>query len=362
MAEEESIETVLSEAERQVLIAHIEVEEPAETPNNNHYQFRPHTLDQAANYFCGLRTDWTVAYRSLLASGMLCEHDSGHYMLTGVGQQVARNERRQHPPIWYWYREFYPIVAASDVYGRFCERLYGRDLRQLGFSDQAQIDRLVTVGELATRTRILEIGCGLGFVGEYLSDRCGASVLGIDNTPEAVTLALQRTTAKRDRVTYAMGDLNHLDHLDHLDQVTPQPEPGTFDIIVSIDSLYFADDLASTLLALRSFLAPGGRMLVGYSCFAFDPDQPRTHLSADGNPLALALRAVGLRYTTWDLTEDMFHLMRRKHQLAKDMRDQFEAEGSGRLLTHLLTESDGDTTPYDPATCGTSRFLYRIDV
>ncbi len=40
----------MKEAERQVLIATIEMEEPIETDNNRGYQFYPKTLEEAASY------------------------------------------------------------------------------------------------------------------------------------------------------------------------------------------------------------------------------------------------------------------------------------------------------------------------
>src|SRR5512146_561253 len=123
----------IAEAERQVLIALIELAEPIETPNNTHYNFYPKTLEDAATYFRSLRQDWTMASARLAARGLL-NHGEAGYTLTSAGAALARQERLDHPPIWYWYREYYTITRRSRAYSRFCEDLYGRDMCQTDFS------------------------------------------------------------------------------------------------------------------------------------------------------------------------------------------------------------------------------------
>ena len=307
---------MLTEAERQALIALIELDEPVETPNNNHYSFYPTDLEAAATYFYGLREDWGEAYESLAAGGWLAQEPDG-WALTEAGRAAARQERQDHPPIWYWYRVFYPLAARSGVYGQFCQQLYGRDLRQAGFSDMAQMELLLKVGGLGRESRVLDLGCGLGYAAEYLSDESGARMWGLDYTPEAVALANARTANRRERLAFVEGNLDALNF-----------PAGGFDCLVSIDTLYMPSDLPATLRAMRNLLAPGGQMLVYYSAFAFDP-AGREALEADCTPLARGLQAVGLAYQTWDVTENTFQMMRRKARLAEDFREAFEAEGSG---------------------------------
>jgi SAM-dependent methyltransferase len=338
----------LAEAERQVLIAFIELDEPFETPNNTHYTFYPKTLEEAALYFRSVCEDWGSAYTSLANRGLLHNKQQG-FSLTEVGAAIARQERLDHPPIWYWYREYYTITSRSQAYAHFCEALYGRDLCQTNFSDMAQLDLLIQVSNLKPGDRVLDLGCGKGQFAEYLSDVSGARVWGIDYVPEAIQQALERTNAKRNRLDFQVGNFDHLNY-----------PPGSFDRLVSIDTIYMPNNLPATLGVMRDLLAPGGKMFIFYLTLLFDPAQRRELLHPDQNDLARALRLIGLPYRTWDLSEPTFHLMRRKHQLAKSMRPEFEAEGTLFLYDHLIAESDGGTAPYDPQTGTLSRYLYEV--
>jgi SAM-dependent methyltransferase len=339
--------TPLSEAERQVLIAIIELCEPVETPNNTHYTFYPKTLEEAASYFRSLRQDWAPAYASLSARGLL----QPDQLLSPAGMALARQERRDHPPIWYWYREFYTITSRSQAYSRFCAALYGRDLCQTDFSDMAQVNSLIQTAGIKPGDRVLDLGCGKGLLAEYISDSTGARAWGVDYTPEAIQQALERTAAKRGQLDFQIGNFDHLDF-----------PPGSFDVLVSIDTLYMPNDLPATLRALRNFLTPGGKLMAFYSAMLFDPALPRETLLPDGTDLARALQQVGLPYRAWDFSEPTFHLMRAKHRLAQTMRAEFEAEGTLFLYNHLMAEADGGTEPYDPRTANMTRYLYQVTV
>ena len=338
----------INEAERQVLIALIELQEPVETPNNNFYTFYPANLEAAAAYFRSLREDWSAAYASLSARGLLAAAPGG-WRLTGAGAEFARRERLDHPPIWYWYREFFPLAARSRAYQCFCTQLYEVDLQQAGFSDRKQIDDLVARGALGAQTRLLDLGCGLGGVAEYISDATGACAWGLDYTPEAVRLAKERTAAKRARLDFYEGNLDHLEAFDR-----------KFDTLLSIDSIYMPNQLSETLLNMKTLLEPGGQMLIFYSCFVFDPNAPREWLEADRSPLAQALQDLGMAYRAWDYTEDLFHLMRRKRKLALAMQAEFAAEGADLLYDFLYNESDGGEGPFEGERWNISRYLYRV--
>lgn len=77
-----------SEAEIQALIAHLELAQPIETPNNIDYPFYPQNLAQAEGYFRRTLLDWSAAYPRLVAQGLLTQHD-GAYALTADGMRAA---------------------------------------------------------------------------------------------------------------------------------------------------------------------------------------------------------------------------------------------------------------------------------
>lgn len=61
-----------------------------------------------------------------------------------------------------------------------CERVFGRDLGQHGYMNQAQLDLLLQVLQLDASHHGLDLGCGNGLIAEYVSDRTGAHITGLD--------------------------------------------------------------------------------------------------------------------------------------------------------------------------------------
>ena len=156
--------------------------------------------------------------------------------------------------MWDFYDNFYRATAASAAHSEFCTRVFGIDLCQHGFADVAQLDALVAAAQLGPGQHVLDLGCGSGLIAEYLSDHSGAHVTGLDYVPDAIRQACERTRAKADRLDFVVGDINAL--------VLP---PAAFDVIVSIDTIYFSDDYSTTIAALAQALRPGGRLAFLYS-------------------------------------------------------------------------------------------------
>jgi ubiquinone/menaquinone biosynthesis C-methylase UbiE len=337
-----------SEAEIQALIALLELACPKETPNNNFYTFFPKTLEEAATYFRKYRVDWTEAYASLVAQGLLVQAGA-LYHLTEAGRAQAERIRDARPPNWYWYKDLFNEAPRSPAFARFCETLYGKYLCQAGFSDMVQLDAMLYALDLGERSRVLDLGCGIGLVAEYFSDVSGAHFSGMDYIPDAIAQAQERTTSKRQRLSFHVGNLDDL----------PFP-PGSFDALVSIDTLYMPNDLDSTLDQMRNLLTPGGRMAIFYTHMLWESGSSRESLQADKTPLGQALGQAGLAYHTQDFTAATYGLMQRKRQLAEAMRADFAAEGRSFLCDHLVAESESSPAPFDPQTSTMSRYLYVV--
>lgn len=341
-----------TEAEIQLLIALIELAQPIETPNNTHYRFYPQTLADAESYFRGLREDWSPAYTSLAARGLIVPAGEG-WRLTPAGAAEAARLRAARPPIFYWYQEYYAEAPHSQAYAKFCAALYGRALCQANFSDMAQLDALVATTGLGPGHRVLDLGCGVGLIAEYLSDLTAAQVTGLDYSPVAIAEAERRTAAKRHRLAFTVGNLDHL----------PFPRQS-FDTLISLDTLYMPNDLDATLAQMVNLLTPGGQMAVFYLHMLWGlppghPD-PRRTLCPEGTPLGEALARAGLRYTTQDFSAATYAHLQRKHRLGQALRDEFVAEGRGWLADYILAEAEASDAPFDPATTPLVRYLYHI--
>jgi len=233
-----------------------------------------------------------------------------------------------------FYTAFYAAIQHSRAHARFCGRVFGRDLGQHGFADQAQLELLLQVLDLHPGQRVLDLGCGSGLISEYISDCTGAHLTGLDYIPEAIRQAQDRTAAKSERLEFVVGDINRL-----------ELPGGAFDAVVSIDTIYFGEDYAVTIEALKAALQPGGQMAFLYS-HGREPwvpvsEFPKETLPPDSTPLAAALQANHLAFRTWDLTRQDYDLAQRRKAVLEDLKAEFEAEGNLFIFQNRLGDANG---------------------
>ncbi len=233
-----------------------------------------------------------------------------------------------------FYTNYYAAIEHSQAHHTFCERVFGRDLSQHGFANLEQLELILHITGLAATHRALDLGCGNGMIAEYLSDRTGAHVTGLDYIPQAINHAQQRTASKAQRLAFRVGDINQL----HL-------PPNAFDVILSIDSIYFSDDYISTLSNLTAALRPSGQMAFLYS-YGREPWVPKETFPAamlipDQTPLAQALQASHLPFQIWDLTDQDYRLAQRRKKVLTELQPQFEAEGLQAIYKNRLGDAEG---------------------
>ncbi len=236
-----------------------------------------------------------------------------------------------------FYERYYELVPSSPVHTLFCERAFGLDLGQHGFADLAQLDALIEATDMRPGQPVLDVGCGDGRIAEYLSDRTGAYVTGLDYIPEAIRVARERTAAKAERLAFVVGDLNALDL-----------PAQSFGVILSIDTIYFSQDYARTIGQLAAALRPGGLMVFLYSYGWEPPALPETFdtatLPAERTPLAEALRANGLDFCSQDWTAADCILARSRLGILEEMESQFRDGGLDFIYENRLAEAQGIAT------------------
>jgi SAM-dependent methyltransferase len=294
--------------------------------------------------------DWDETLTGLVDQGLLACQEEG-YALTEPGRERAVQISHVRPPMWFWYDAFYRATRTSRAYATLCERTLGRNLTQHGFSDMGQLGKLLEVTALGAENRVLDLGCGSGAMAEYISDATGAHVTGVDYIPEAIRQARERTADKRHRLAFRVGVLGALD----------LPLHG-YDTLISIDTLYFTDDLAGTVKRLRALLVPGGQMGIFYS-HGVGPGTPietfsRDTLPADNTPLAQALRANGLRFRAWDYTAADYRHAQLKEQVTEELQAEFEAEGNLFLYDNRRGEAEGVKKAIEAGLH--ARYLYHV--
>lgn len=233
-----------------------------------------------------------------------------------------------------FYNNFYRATQTSAAHASFCQRVFGLDLCQHGFADVGQLDALLAAASVRPNHHVLDVGCGSGLIAEYMAERSGACVSGLDFAPEAIRQAKARTNGKGERLAFFEGDINDL-----------RLPANAYDVITSIDSIYFSQDYVATIAALKQALRPGGRLAFYYS-FGREPwvpvaDFPAAQLPAFKTPLACALHANGLAFVTLDFTADEYRLATLRKNVLNGLRAQFEAEDNLFLYENRLGDANG---------------------
>jgi SAM-dependent methyltransferase len=227
----------------------------------------------------------------------------------------------------------------SPVFGRFCERVYGRMLNQYGTADMEQLDLLVKVLALPAAAEVLDAGCGTGRTTQYLAEATGARFTGLDNVPAAIERARLRAEAIPGRLAFKFGTMDAMEFPD-----------ASFDAIVAIESLYFPKDLTATTKRFKELLRPGGRMGLFFTDFGEKPARP------EETRLGVSLEACGLTFEAHDLTEHDRRFWRRAKEVGESLREEAAAEGNDDLL-HL---GETDVVMGLIAKGGHARYLYLI--
>lgn len=329
----------LPEAEQQVLIALWEMQTREQVPDQA-------ALEQEGQaYFRRSKADWRGAVERLAAQDALAV-TQGAIHLSDHGKSIAQALHEAHPSIRYFYIDYYAAAPRSAASAEFCRRVYGRDLCQHGYADMGQLDRLIDVAQIGAGSRVLDLGCGTGQIAEYISDITGAYVHGIDYIPAAIQVAQERTHAKRDRLSFSVGDIYKLDM-----------PPRSFDMLIAIDTLYFGD-MQTVIGTLKHLLVAGGQMAIYYFTILFDDTADRTTVQRDKTELAQALAQHRLPYRTWDFTQAEYERAQTALQVLEDVKPLFEAEGNGFLYKNRMMESGGSIRFIDEGRA--SRYLYHV--
>lgn len=304
------------------------------------------TLERLGERYWIFKNDYRSAAASLIERGLLIDRAAG-LALSREAAPIADELRRERPDMYYYYyREFYPRAWASDAHTELCQRAFGRDLCQEGMTDMEALDGLLDRCELVPGQRVLDLGCGAGGISNYVFERHGVQVTGIDNAKPAIAQARNVFADHAEHLTFLEADLNDL----KLD--------GEFDAALAIDVLYWVADLTETVSAVLNLLKPGGQMAIIMTHSHEDGEGPG-RVPPERTRFGKAAKRLGLSFETVDLTEHNFAFWKRNYQAAIDLKPQFEAEGNGFIADSLIREAEEDFLPFFEQQ-KISRYLFHV--
>ncbi|MBB4040479.1 cyclopropane-fatty-acyl-phospholipid synthase [Microvirga flocculans] len=154
--------------------------------------------------------------------------------------------------------DFYELWLDRTM--TYSSALFTRGNMSLEEAQDAKLDRIAQLLQLASRQTVLEIGCGWGALAKKLADEHDASVTALTLSKEqrAHALSVAETNGLGDRIDIRLQDYRDV--------------TGTFDRIVSIEMLEAVGEAywPAYFSTLRRCLKPGGRAVLQVITIAED--------------------------------------------------------------------------------------------
>lgn len=240
------------------------------------------------------------------------------------------------------YEQFYSMARVSSAFGHFCNNAFGNDFSQDGFSDIDQVDRILQYIPKGRKAHVLDIGCGNGKMLGYIQEKTDAYIYGFDYSRNAIETARELFKTNSDFIHGCIGEIDY-------------PE-GKFDVIVSMDTMYFAPDMSAFVDQIMKWLKKEGFFFV---CYQEGDVIPKTE-NANTSVLAKTLLEKGISYDCIDITRESYELLLRKREVAISLKDEFIKEGNSDWFSMLIAQTEYAGKPYEDYRKEMARYIYVI--
>lgn len=238
------------------------------------------------------------------------------------------------------YEQFYTMAEHSEVFRKFCIMAFGEDFSQDGFSNIRQIDRILEYMPQKNDVHILDIGCGNGKMLGYLQRKTGAYIHGFDYSEKAIQTGKVLYPNQSD---FRRGIIGEMDYSD-----------DSFDMIISMDSMYFAENMTSFVRQIWRWLREGGIFFCGYQ----EGDvMPKTE-NEKTVELAKAFRNQGIDFEVADITRECYELLRRKRQAAIFLEEDFSRAGEKNWHDMLMGQTECACKSYKEFRRKMARYIF----
>jgi SAM-dependent methyltransferase len=187
------------------------------------------------------------------------------------------------------------------------------------------VDRL----ELGVRAQVLDLGCGPGWLSEYLA-RCGYWVTGVDISEEMIAIARERYEAIGGEVGEGLEPKAEF----HALPVRELPWTDRFDAAVLYDTMHHFDDELETLRVIRRALVPGGKIYIREGVRPEPGSESERHLIAEMEEFGTLESPFDPRYLVDVVEQAGFeHVVR--YMEVDELVDVTSGSQAARLLTRL---------------------------
>jgi hypothetical protein len=145
-------------------------------------------------------------------------------------------------------------------------------------------------------------------------------MVGIDISPYAIGLALDRTGHKRERLAFRVGDINHVHQV--------LPDYPDIDTVIAMEVLYAAHMLAETIMQFAGFLPEHGQMLFIANQHIHSRETEAHKLLPDQTDLSAAIKKHCFALKVFDITQNKVSYLERSIALLEQYKTAFEQEGN----------------------------------
>ena len=240
------------------------------------------------------------------------------------------------------YEHFYEMVEKSNAFRKFCKDAFGDDFSQDGFSDIKQIDRIIGYIPVGRESHVLDIGCGNGKMLGYLQKKTNAYIHGFDYSANAINTARKLFKTNAEFRQGIIGEINY-----------PSEQ---FDVITSMDTMYFAPDMEKFVLQVIGWLKKDGVLFV---CYQEGDVMPKTD-NKGTTVFAKALQKNRIQYEVEDITKETYDLLKKKRETALLYQKEFKEEGNAEWFDMLMEQTDCVIESFDMFAKKMARYIYIV--
>ncbi len=232
------------------------------------------------------------------------------------------------------------MAKESVAFRAYCEDAFGQDFSHDGFSDISQIDKIISYIPDRKNVHILDIGCGNGKMLGYIQSRKKVHIHGFDYSKRAIKTAEELYPINAEFRQGVIGEIEY-------------PE-NSFDLITSMDTIYFAKDMRAFVSQVKTWLKPDGVFIIGYQ----EGDvMPKTE-SFDTMEIVKALQYNQMLYEAVDITEQTYIMLKRKRNSALAHQREFMAEGNEKWFHMLMLQTKCSEDHYEDFAKKMSRHIF----
>jgi len=228
------------------------------------------------------------------------------------------------PTDWRQIFESTYSTAASPTQERIWREVLGDEYPEgidpYSYVSRSELERFAAESRVGPGDVLVDVGCGRGGAGLWVSGATGAALVGIDIAESALVAARERADAMgRTDATFQRGEFE-----------STGLDDGSADAVMSIDALLFTPSKAAALVELRRILRPGGRLVLTSWDYHSQP-AGRPPQVADHRPLA---EAAGFDVLAYDTTADWHERTERTGNGLLDAAAELAAE-SGETVEEV---------------------------